>query len=104
MTKTLVTDDVLAQVITGHLLGSNREIRDMAQEIRDRRDAENMKNPPDLVNAGIVEIESDVTGKLWVNVDGTCRLRIGNAVKVVLRFPEIVIDPDSKIGTVKFTH
>lgn len=33
----------------------------------------------DLIDAEVVEVLIDSTGKLWVNVDGLCKLRIGHA-------------------------
>ena len=33
----------------------------------------------DLATAGVVELTVDDTGKVWVNVDGKCRLRVGRA-------------------------
>jgi hypothetical protein len=38
----------------------------------------------DMLNAGTVEIEIDETGKLWINVDGACQLRIGKAENIIL--------------------
>lgn len=38
----------------------------------------------DMLNAGTVEIEIDETGKLWINVDGACRLRIGKAETIII--------------------
>ena len=32
----------------------------------------------DMLDAESVEVLLDDTGKLWVNVDGACRLRIGS--------------------------
>jgi Lon protease-like protein len=31
----------------------------------------------DMLDAEVVEVTLDQFGKLWVNVDGVCRLRIG---------------------------
>ncbi len=40
----------------------------------------------DIVSADVAEFTFDDTGKLWLNVDGKCALRIG-------KVEEIVIDP-----------
>lgn len=32
----------------------------------------------DRIDAGIVEIQVDESGKVWVNIDGKCALRIGH--------------------------
>lgn len=41
----------------------------------------------DLLDADEVEIFIDDTGKLWVNVDQQCALRIGHVKKVVSDSP-----------------
>jgi hypothetical protein len=38
----------------------------------------------DLTEAGVIEISCDDTGKLWVNVNGKCLLRIGRADVITL--------------------
>lgn len=38
----------------------------------------------DMLDAGTVEIEIDETGKMWINVDGRCRLRIGAAETIII--------------------
>jgi hypothetical protein len=38
----------------------------------------------DLATASVVEIEMDANKKLWVNVDGICRLRVGVAQHIVI--------------------
>jgi hypothetical protein len=38
----------------------------------------------DMVTADSVEFVIDMTGKIWVNVNGVCRLRIGRAKTVVI--------------------
>lgn len=42
----------------------------------------------DLLDARIVEVEMDSTGKLWVNVDGVCRLRIGHVQNIKIELPD----------------
>lgn len=41
----------------------------------------------DMVEAKHVDIAVDDTGKVWVNVDGVCVLRIGHAHTVVIDDP-----------------
>jgi hypothetical protein len=41
----------------------------------------------DRLDANIVEVTVDSTGKLWVNVDGRCALRIGHCKLVVYDDP-----------------
>lgn len=41
----------------------------------------------DILSANIVEITIDKTGKLWVNVDGKCQLRIGQVHDVRYEVP-----------------
>ena len=38
----------------------------------------------DLIEADIVEITIDTTGKLWVNVDGRCLLRIRHSNNTIV--------------------
>lgn len=38
----------------------------------------------DRLNANSVEITVDSTGKVWVNIDGKCALRIGHAKVVIV--------------------
>ena len=38
----------------------------------------------DIIDAEIVEIQIDSTGKTWINVDGRCALRIGHAKLIVI--------------------
>ena len=48
----------------------------------------------DLFDGGVVEIEIDSNGKLWVNVDGRCRLRIGRVGQVSVQ----VFHPEQDTG------
>lgn len=41
----------------------------------------------DIVEAGIVELSVDDTGKVWLNIDGVCMLRIGEAKEVLVTRP-----------------
>jgi hypothetical protein len=57
----------------------------------------------DIISADVVEITVDDTGKIWVNVDGECRLRIGKATVVNydiqnLRAPVITLVETAKYG------
>jgi len=38
----------------------------------------------DMLDAETVEIEIDETGKMWINVDGRCRMRIGKVETIVI--------------------
>lgn len=55
----------------------------------------------DLHEANTVEIEVDNTGKLWVNIDGKCALRIGKCHMVKFEGMELAdhADVDSNQAT-----
>jgi hypothetical protein len=38
----------------------------------------------DIIDAGTVEVTVDTTGKLWVNIDGKCALRIEHCRLIVM--------------------
>lgn len=42
----------------------------------------------DKLNAQHVEVATDATGKVWVNVDGVCALRVGQVATLQLRFDD----------------
>lgn len=44
-----------------------------------------VRNLIDMEYGGVVEIETDSTNKLWINVDCVCRLRIGKIDSLVLK-------------------
>lgn len=48
------------------------------------------KSMLDIEKASVVEFTVDEEGKVWVNVDGTCRLRIGYAETVIVGQPSPV--------------
>lgn len=41
----------------------------------------------DLLSTNSVEIQVDSTGKLWINIDGKCTLRIGHAKLITVDDP-----------------
>lgn len=73
-----ISDSRLAQIIAG--ASDDSEVRDLALECRTFRDIANLggaKGEVDLTTAAHVEIQVNSQGKLWVNVDNICKLRIG---------------------------
>lgn len=42
----------------------------------------------DMLAANSVQVLVDTTGKLWVNIDGKCELRIGHCKLIVLDDPD----------------
>jgi hypothetical protein len=42
----------------------------------------------DVIEADTVEIQIDDTGKIWVNIDGRCALRIGHAKTIISDDPK----------------
>lgn len=38
----------------------------------------------DIAEAGVVEISFDQAGKIWLNVDGKCAVRIGKVKSIIL--------------------
>jgi hypothetical protein len=51
----------------------------------------------DLQEVNTVEISVDQTGKLWINIDGKCALRIGHCAEVKFEGMEFAkhVDDDS---------
>jgi len=42
----------------------------------------------DQLKAEHIEVATDATGKVWVNVDGVCVLRVGQVATLQLRFDD----------------
>lgn len=85
-----IGDTTLSRILLGDfenkdLVNAAAMVQSMARELRDHRDASNLgymhRNIGELgfdgLSANHVEILCDSHGKLWVNVDNVCRLRIG---------------------------